>query len=497
MQHEFTLPARSLSREGVGVASEREERAVREDRCRDVGLLRYSLIRYAADPALSKAERGALVRALADAEHVGLDGRPMTVGRSTLDHWIRAWRAGGFDALVPRAPVVEPRTPPGILALAESLKRELPGRTAAQVRQVMLTASGSAPSERTLQRHFARLGLNTRPDGSSPRAFGRFEASRPGELWTGDALHGPLISGRRAYLLAFIDDYSRALVGYRWGAAEDVLRLEAALRAGLGSRGVPEAILVDRGSAFVSSQLARACAVLGIRLIHASPRAAATKGKIERFFRTVRGQFLVELEATPAADLAALNRLFSAWVEVVYHTRVHSETKTTPLERLHSGGPVSLPSPGMLREAFLWMERRTVTKTATVSLFGNQYEVDAALVGRRCELVFDPFDLSRIEVRFEGRPIGLAIPLIVTRRTHPQARPEAQEPVLPTGIDYLELLAAQRDANQNPKGPAIDFAAIAEPDKPGDGDGDVADEDDHDEPAGDGPDTDIDTGEQR
>jgi putative transposase len=196
---------------------------VREDRCRDVGLLRYSLIRDAADPALSKGERGAVVRALAEAVHVGLDGRPMTVGRSTLDQWIRAWRAGGFDALVPRAPVVEPRTPRGVLALAESLKRELPGRTAAQVRQVMLTASGSAPSERTLQRHFARLGLNTRPDGSSPRAFGRFEASRPGELWTGDALHGPLISGRRAYLLAFIDDYSRALVGYRWGAAEDVL----------------------------------------------------------------------------------------------------------------------------------------------------------------------------------------------------------------------------------------------------------------------------------
>jgi len=221
----------------------------------------------------------------------------MTVGRSTLDHWIRAWRAGGFDALVPRAPVVEPRTSREILALAESLKRELPGRTAAQVHQVMLTASGSAPSERTLQRHFARLGLNTRPDGSSPRAFGRFEASRPGELWTGDALHGPLISGRRAYLLAFIDDYSRALVGYRWGAAEDVLRLEAALRAGLGSRGVPEAILVDRGSAFVSSQLARACAVLGIRLIHASPRAAATKGKIERFCATTNttGGAIVEV----------------------------------------------------------------------------------------------------------------------------------------------------------------------------------------------------------
>jgi putative transposase len=91
-------------------------------------------------------------------------------------------------------------------------------------------------------------------------------------------------------LLAFIDDHSRLLVGWRWGTGEDVFRLEAALRVGLMARGVPDAILVDRGSAFVSSQLLRACAVLGGRLVHASPRAATTKGKIERFFRTKRTQ---------------------------------------------------------------------------------------------------------------------------------------------------------------------------------------------------------------
>jgi putative transposase len=315
---------------------------------------------------------------------------------------------------------------------------------------------------RTIQRHYARLGLNTRPDGSPARAYGRFEASRPRELWTGDALHGPVVAGAKAFLLAFIDDYSRALVGYRWGHGEDVLRLEAALRAGLASRGVPEAILVDRGSAFVSSQLARACAVLGIRLIHASPRAAATKGKIERFFRTVRGQFLVELQARPPADLAALNRLFSAWVEVVYHRRVHSETKTTPLQRLGEGDPVALPTPAMLREAFLWSQRRTVTKTATISLHGNQYEVDAALVGQVCELVFDPFDLERIEVRYRGRPVGPAVPVRIGRRTHPQARADAKLPPAATGIDYLGLIARAHDAQL--AGRPIDYAAMSEPD---------------------------------
>jgi putative transposase len=433
---------------------------VDEGRRRDVGLFRYSVIRAAGDAGLSRAERGALVRALAEVEHVGPDGQRMLIGRSTLDKWIAAWRAGGFDALMPRARVVVPRTTADVLALAVALKRELPARTAAQVRQIMLAAGHSAPSARTIQRHYARLGLNTRPDGSPARAYGRFEASRPGELWTGDALHGPVIAGRKAFLLAFIDDYSRALVGYRWGHAEDVLRLEAALRAGLAARGVPDAILVDRGSAFVSGQLARSCAVLGIRLIHASPRAASTKGKVERFFRTVRGAFLVELGARPPADLAALNRLFSAWVEVVYHRRVHGETKTTPLQRLGEGAPV-LPSPALLREAFMWSQKRTVTKTATVSLHGNQYEVDAALVGQVCELIFDPFDLQRIEVRFQGRPIGLAVAVRVTRRTHPHARADAKPPLAPTGIDYLGLVAGQHDAQLT--GRAIDYAALGEP----------------------------------
>jgi putative transposase len=433
-----------------------------EDRRREVGLFRYSLIRDAADLGLSKAERGRLVRALADGEHVGPDGRLVRVARGTLDEWIRAYRHGGFEALVPRSRRVLPRTPVEVLELAFELKREQPARTAAQVHQVMLQAGVPVPGVRTLQTHFARAGLNARTDGRSPdKVYGRFEAQARNELWTGDGLHGPKLNGaaRRAVLLAFIDDHSRLLVGWRWGTGEDVIRLEAALRPGLMARGIPEAILVDRGSAFVSSQLLRACAVLGVRLIHASPRAATTKGKIERFFRTVRDQFLVEIEGRPDLDLAELNRLFSAWLEVVYHRRVHSETKVTPLERFMVAGAPSLPTPALLREAFLWSETRTVTKTATVSLHGNDYEVDAALAGRKVELVFDPFDLTRIEVRYQHRPFGLAVPVRIGRHTHPQAKGEPTPPAAPTGIDYLGLLAAKRDAEI--AGQRIDYASLA------------------------------------
>jgi putative transposase len=431
--------------------SERDEQA-RAERARAVGLFRYALIREAADPAMTIRQRGALVRALADGEHTGPFGQPVRVSRPTLDRWIRAWRAGGFDALLPTARRVSLRTPAEMLELAVALKREAPARTAAQVATILRAHAGWAPTERTLQRHFARLELTSRPDGRPPAVFGRFEASAPNELWTGDALHGPPVGGRKSYLFAFIDDHSRTLVGYRWGYAEDTVRLAAALRAGLAGRGVPQRIYVDNGSAFIDTQLLRVCASLGIRLVHSRPGKPAGRGKIERFFRTVREQFLIEVDTANTrgeqiTDLVELNRCFTAWVETVYHRRPHSDTGQPPLERWLAAGPPTLPTPAQLHEAFLWAEYRTVTKTATVSLHGNVYQVDAALVGRRVELVFDPFDLTRLDVRYQGRPIGPAVPHRIGRHVHHKARPDTPPaPVPPTGIDYLRLVEQQHTA---------------------------------------------------
>jgi putative transposase len=437
------------------------------DRRRDVALFRYSLIREAADPELSSRERGRIVRHLAAREHVMADGTRVRVGRSTLDRWIQRWRAGGFDALIDPPRQVIAGTPADVADLAVRLKREVPGRTAAQVAAIIRTAKGVAVSERTVQRLFARHGLNTRPDGTPPATFGRFEAAARNDRWTGDALHGPIVAGRKTYLFAFIDDHSRALPGHRWGLSEDSVRLEAALRHGLASRGVPKSIYVDNGSSFVAAPLIRACAVLGIRLVHSRPGQPAGRGKIERFFRTVRDQFLVELAARNVSSLVEMNRLFAAWVETAYHRRVHTETGQPPLERFLVGGPPVLPSPELLHEAFLWSEQRQVTKTATVSLHGNVYEVDASLVGRKVEVVFDPFDLTAVEIRWQSRPMGTGIPQVIGRHTHPKARPEAAPPPAATGIDYLGLLADQHERRLADAARPIDYSALATPDSNG------------------------------
>ena len=430
------------------------DKKARLERAREAGLFRYSLVQELAEAGITAAERGRRARELAGRVHDGPGGQPVRVSRGTLDRWRRLYQAGGFDALVPSPRQPAPRTPAEVLALAEALKREKPGRTAAQVRRILQLTAGWAPSDRTLQRLFERLELNRPAPGpqEEQRALGRFECTRPNEMWTGDTLHGPVIAGGKSYLFAFIDDHSRAVMGARWAYHDDVVRMAAAFRPALQRRGVPRAIYLDNGSPFVDAWLLRGCAVLGIRLIHSRPGKPEGRGKIERFFRTVRDQFLVEVgDGAAIADLAEMNRLFQAWVETVYHQAVHSETGEPPIARWARAAPAerALPDPGRLREAFLWSERRRATKTALVSLHGNSYQVDAWLAGHYVELVFDPFDLARVEVRAGGKPAGTAVPFTVGRHRHPKTctrDDQRRDGPAPAGIDYLAALGDAHDA---------------------------------------------------
>ena len=446
----------------------------RASRARDIALYRYGLIRPLADPALSPSQRGTLVRELAAGVHIGAFGQPVTVSRASLDRWIRAWRAGGFDALIPAERQVAPRTDIGVLELAARLKRERPARTAAHIVRIIAAEQGWAPSVRTLQRHFARLELNTRPDGTAPRAFGRFEATACDQLWVTDGLHGPVIEGKRAVLFALLDDHSRYVVGHRWGHGEDTLGMQAALHDAVKTHGCPQRLYADNGSAYSSHQLAWSAAVLDIKLVHSQPGRPQGRGKIERWNRTVRDQFLVEIDTTSAAggtecaSLEGLNRLFTAWLHQQYHRSPHSETGATPAQRYHTEGRVrpSQPDPALLRRAFLWREQRKVTSTATISLHGNRYEVDAALVGRTIDLLFTPFDLTIIEVEYQSRPMGQARPHHIGRHVHPAVKPDETAPVQATGINYLRLLA---DAHQAEVGQAINYLALTDPaEQPGD-----------------------------
>jgi len=390
-----------------------------------------------------------------------------------LDRWIKAWRTGGFEALKPKDRAVQARTPCEVLDLAASLKREKPERTCAQVRRIVERMVGHAPSESTLLRHFRRLGLPQ----VHRQVTGRFQADFVNEIWVGDALHGPKVDGRKTYLFAFLDDYSRYVVAARWAFAEDTARMALALRPALLAWGVPNSTYLDNGAAMKDKQLARACARLGIRLIHSKPGRPQGRGKIERFFNTVTSQFLCEIAdldispdapGTKVTTLEEFNDLFKAWLEVSYHQTVNDTTGQTPASRWQEGRAITVVRPAQpeqVAEAFLWSETRTVSTSGTIKMFNNLYQSDPLWAGRKIEAVYDPFDLSRlVDVVYQGHSAGPAQQIQIRRHVAPKAVNAAKDEHLTqtstaTGVDYLALLKDDHDTHATRAG--VDYRALS------------------------------------
>lgn len=414
-------------------------------------LFRYRLIAEALDDRLTPTERGLLVRELAAHVHELPDGGRKEFSRATLDRWIRAYRESGLQGLrpQPRSDQGSARKVPELLEEACHMRRQAPKRSAERISLMLLRVHGVRVSPRTISAHLRRRGLDRVNLAGQPRVFGRYEADRPNEVWIGDVLHGPFIphprrpSSKRAYLFMLLDDHSRLVLHGRWVTQENTRSGQHLLREAILAHGLPEVLYLDNGSPYSNAALERSCAVLGIRLVHSRPGQPAGRGKVERAFRFARDAFLSELTLRPIDSFAQLNDRFVAWVAQDCNTRIHEETGQAPVARFATIANPRRPDLNLLYEAFRWSVVRTVTRTAQVSLAGSHYQVDAALCGRRVELHFDPDDLRRIDVWWNGRPFGTAVPFVLGRHVQRQIPPTAPAPAELAGIDYLGLVEQQ------------------------------------------------------
>lgn len=417
-----------------------------------LALWRYHLIAEALDPKLSGIGRGTLVRSLVG-DHAAPSGELRHVSRNTLDRWIRRYQAEGLAGLHdrPRSDKGGVRLDPALLDEAIRLRLEVPARSAAHISEIIRTRHGVRLPERTLAEQFRRRGFTRGELLRDGRTFGRYEAEAPNERWIGDVLVGPFVphprapGSVRARLFLLVDDHSRLLVAGRWVGNETLRAGQEVLHAAILRHGLPAELYVDNGAAYAGAELARSCAILGVRLIHSRPYAPQGRGKQERLNRVIRERFLLEAETVGIASLDELNDRFSAWVERYLNVRVHSETGESPLAR-YAKRPARAADPELLRSAFLWSAQRRVSRTATVSFEGNEYEVDAALVGRTVELRYRPEDLFAIEVWFGGHQVGWCTPRRIARHVHRQAPAPPPAPAPPSGIDYLGSVLAAEEA---------------------------------------------------
>lgn len=226
----------------------------------------------------------------------------------------------------------------------------------------------------------------------------KFEVQMSNDLWQSDCMHGPKVlhegKQRKTYLFAIIDDHSRLITHGQFYFAETLENYLDCLWTAMRKRGLPRKLYVDNGASFRSHRLQIGCAALEVGLRYAKPYRPQGKGKIERFFRTVRSQFLAEL--TEGVRLEELNRLFNRYIEERYHTRIHGGTGQTPLDRYLEDAQALRKAPDNLPEYFRKQEIRTVNNDRTVQLHGRLYEAPKGLVGMKVVLRFENYD--RIEV---------------------------------------------------------------------------------------------------
>ena len=241
-----------------------------------------------------------------------------------------------------------------------------------------------------------------------PKDRRKFEAEAPNDLWQSDVMHGPMVlvdgKQRKTYLTAFIDDHSRLIPHAEFFLSERLDSFLDSFRKALLTRGLPRKLYVDNGPAFRSNHLEHICASLGIVLIHAKPYQPEGKGKIERFFRTVRMQFL---PITKSSTLNGLNAALTEWLRD-YHERPHGSTGETPFRRFTRGLACVRPAPTDLSDHFRKEVKRTVAKDRTFTIQGRIYEAPVDLVSKQVRLLYHEHDPARVEVLWEGKTYGFA-----------------------------------------------------------------------------------------
>ena len=388
-----------------------------EDKLQEqVALFRYGIIADFVNLPPGSKGLYAQIRKKAEQDYVIPGARRTRVAGETIRSWLKKYRRGGFDALLPKERTDKGKArklPLEVSDLLLAVKEEAPELTVPLVIKKAMS-TGRVPDDirlpnSTVYKLLARHGL-TRKSTSPCKDHRRFAYPNAGDLFMSDVMHGPAVFNgsrkRKTYLIAFIDDATRVIPYAVFAHSENTAAFMEVLKQAVLRRGIPLRLFVDNGSAFRSQHLSLVCAKLGITLIHARPYHAAAKGKIERWFRTVRLQFLPMLSEKEMMSLKTINRALWTYVEREYHRSPHRSLGETPLDRwARVGQKVRYPDPGDdLDDLFLFESKRKVQKDRTVSLNGMAYEIEASLVGETVTLRYNPADQGKeIKVSHNGR----------------------------------------------------------------------------------------------
>jgi len=397
------------------------------NRAEAVALARFSLISKVQELLAQQVPLKIALETVASSSAVaGADGSSQSVAVRTLEDWWYAHERGGFAALHPKG-----RSDRGVprklsLELEQLIVAQVKAQPAIPIKVLYRQWKQQHP---TLPSVYAIYAALRRHDLSQRSRYylmrqaisgptKAFEVPLVNELWMVDFSPGPflhLAGQKRAtptHLCVLLDDHSRVVPYAAYYLKADTRSFHHSLKEAIRRRGLPRKLYTDQGGPFINDHTRVICANLSIRLLHAKPYHAWSKGKIERFFHTLQQDFeaTLRLAGQQASSLEELNGRLADWLQTVYHVRHHEGIGMSPAERFARGSAQVRPLDGHLDldRLFYAQELRRVRKDGTVRLDNALYEVDLALRGLEVRLRFDPWTLARVEVDYRGQSFGLA-----------------------------------------------------------------------------------------
>lgn len=426
-------------------------------------LKRYSMILPLLDPDIDDGKRSQLRDKIAEREGIS---------KRTIYRYEAKYRAESFEGLIPmnrekRRSQKLPDNWDEIVGEAIQLKREVPRRSVRQI-ILILESEGWAPPgvirPSTLQRYLYNAGLGVKQ--MKRYAEGRQTSSRRFcrahrlELLQGDIKYGPQIRTKegkliKTYLSSLIDDHSRMIVQAEFYDNQRAEIVEDTFHKAVLKVGVWDAAYLDNGKQYISTQLEKSCAKLGIRILHAKPYACQAKGKIEVYHKSV-DRFIAEVRAAHVHSVAELNQKWKIFLEQDYQKKPHSG-----IREYYESMDVEIPSQGIspemewnrderrqkfldiqtVSDAFTHHETRIIDKAGCFDFDGKRYEASAALAGLKIEISYDPLNTETITVRYGKMDVAKAHPVrIGAYAAKTPERPIGMTDTIPETSRFLDAL---------------------------------------------------------
>ena len=376
------------------------------------------------------------IRQVSEQVFLDEDGRRFQFTWRTIQTWYSRYKKDGTTTVIgkPRSDKGQTRktTPEELHEAIEQVRGCFRGRHNVTAIYRVCIEKGLLERERVAPNTFRRIVkahelLKPDADTENKRRLA-FAKAHANELWQADTMFGPYVqhgAGKvQSKLIAFIDDASRVCCHGEFFLAENTETLLKAFKSALYKRGLVESLYVDNGSIYSSQEISQVCQRIGCILCHTPVRDGAAKGKIERFFRTVRMSFLSRQLDLSSID--ALNRAFTAWVEDEYHQNEHSSLGMRPIDRF--GLDLSrirfLPPSDVNEELFFVEQHRTVLADNTFSLKNTRFEAPRDVRNRKVQIRFDRLKFERAIVYYKGERMGEARPVdFVANDRKPSQKP--------------------------------------------------------------------------